>query len=223
MENQAYVILDLETGGLDCKINPITEIALIAVDSVTFKEITRFQTFVKPYDDLEYEEEALSTTGISRKDISLGMNADELVSVLVSLFSKLTPKGDRGKNFPLIVGHNIGFDIGFLKYLFKRVKKDLADYVYSSGFEVMCDDTLLLAKKRWLEGKHTLSACCKRVGVNIDDAHRAMNDVVATKKLYEYFVGLLREDKKAVKNQKISQSKDDGSPDVKEFREGFQF
>jgi DNA polymerase III alpha subunit (gram-positive type) len=143
------------------------------------------------------------------------------VRLLISLFKQLTPKGDRGKYFPLIVGHNIGFDISFLDYLFKRVGKNLNEYVSSSNNLIKCFDTLELAMAQNITGKHKLSNLSEKLGFEAPEAHRAMADVIMTKKLLEYYVGLLRTDKK-IKTVDLKE-KEAGNSEVEQFRKHFEF
>ena len=46
-----YKIYDCETGGLDFRKNPITQYACIILDPRTLKEVDRWVTFVKPYNN----------------------------------------------------------------------------------------------------------------------------------------------------------------------------
>jgi len=218
-----YLILDLETGGLSAEKNPITQIAILAVNAETLKEVTRLETFVRGYDDLEYEEIALQKTGITYKNINNGIDAKELVRILIILFDRLKPKGDRGKNAPIIIGHNINFDISFLEYLFKRVDKNLSEYVCSNSGRINAIDTQQLAQLQQTIGKHTLGACCERIGIETPDSHHAMNDVLATKKLLEYFISLIRGDKKTKLKKTEGQKEEIENTEAFEFRKSFEF
>ena len=48
------IVYDLETGGLDFKINPITEIAMVVIDLDTLKIEDTFTAMIKPHLDLEF-------------------------------------------------------------------------------------------------------------------------------------------------------------------------
>lgn len=60
-----YIVHDCETGGLDENLNPITQYAAIVLDYKTLKEVDRWETFVKPYNNLVIEQEALDRTMVS--------------------------------------------------------------------------------------------------------------------------------------------------------------
>jgi len=202
---QRYIILDCETGGLNCLENPITEIAMIAVDRVKFEEVNRWETFVKPYADLVISPKALQMTGISMDQINSGKSVDKMVDVMIKFFESVTPPHDRGRNKPLIVGHNVGFDIRFISKAFELVDKQLYNYVSSSAEDKYNPregdigrlDTMYLSREHWKDdGKFSLFACCKRIGIDIIDSHRAMNDVLATWKLLEFLMTRFSVDKK---------------------------
>jgi DNA polymerase III alpha subunit (gram-positive type) len=48
------IVYDLETGGLDYKVNSITEIAMVVIDLETLKVEDTFTTMIKPNFDLEF-------------------------------------------------------------------------------------------------------------------------------------------------------------------------
>ena len=202
---QKYLILDCETGGLNPLENPITEIAMIAVDKDTFREVNRWETFVRPYADLKLTKEALRGTGITMEQINNGKQLKNFVEMMIKFMDSISPKNDRGgRNNPLIVGHNVGFDIRFIRTAFSFVDKDLYDYVDASveaidklynpvknarEGDINRIDTLTLSRELWNDGgRHRLSDCCQRIGYEHIDSHRAMPDVIATKALLEYLI-----------------------------------
>ena len=77
-----YIVYDCETGGLDETKNPITQYACIVLDYKTLKEIDRFETFVKPYNDLIIEKEALDHTMVTMSDIKKGISIKDFINVL---------------------------------------------------------------------------------------------------------------------------------------------
>jgi DNA polymerase III alpha subunit (gram-positive type) len=226
--NQAIVIFDCETGELSCEENPITQIALIAIDSVTLKEINRFECFVKPYENLIIEKEALEGTQVSLSDINRGIEVKELVRVLIKFFESLTPKGDRGKNKPLLAGHNVTFDIAFLSRAFDFCRKDLSEYVHSNNKIITYLDTLPLSRIRFSQkGKFRLGLVCERFGIELNDAHGAMNDVVATMKVLLEHIKSLRGESKEDSNKTFKNKRngvqEESRSETSEYRARFQF
>lgn len=184
-----FICYDLETGGLDPSKNPITEIALIVYDFETLKEVDRFESLIKPYDNLTLEPKALEVTGITKEMLKGGENIEDIVEVLIALFETYTEGNSKFKLQPILVGHNIQkFDNPFLEYTFNRQGLDL--YTYIGGSQ----DTLNLGRARWAgqQKKFNLAACCKAAGIQVIDAHRAINDVEANKELHIYFINSMR-------------------------------
>lgn len=193
-----YIVLDTETGGLDKYANPMTQFAAVILDGVTLKEVDRWETYIKPYCDLKIEDEALKHTFVSMTDIKAGVKLDLWAKTFVS-FCKQHQHTAKSKEMGrlVIVGHNIPFDIGFIK-----VALMLAGYdeIYDDLIFPNFIDTFDLAKMMWGVGKDrdeklNLSACCERAGIKITDAHGAMNDVEATSALFKYFIKKLRANK----------------------------
>lgn len=185
-----YICFDVETGGLHSDLNPITEFAMIVYDNVKFEEKFRFECFVKPYDELIYDSAALKHTGITMEMIKQGETVDDLVSLLCDIFKQFTYGSSKFKYRPVLVGHNIAkFDIPFIEYIFKRKKLNLYDFI-----EHYKEDTLFLGRTKWAGkiNKFNLGACCKEAGIDLIDAHRAMNDVEANKLLHEFLIKSLR-------------------------------
>lgn len=178
------VVLDLETGGLNYKENPITEIAFYVVDMKTLKVIEQYQSFVQPYDGLVITEDALNATQLSMKQI----NSGELIHKVLNDFATIMSKHKKSKSTaPILVGHNLDeFDIPYFEYTFEQRNKNLYDYVSRSSF-----DTLKMAKlyERGMKGADKLSyklgVVCERYGIPLTGAHGALADVDATYKLFK--------------------------------------
>ena len=206
-----YICFDLETGGLDAQKNPITEFAMIVYKQENFEELFRFECFVKPYDNLVLEKEALYHTGITLEMLeNNGIEIDELVELVKEVFQQFT-EGKKIKYKPILVGHNIAkFDTGFLEYAFNRNGLNLHDYI-----EHYKEDTLFIARTKWcgVINKFNLTACCEQAGIQLIDAHRAMNDVEANKQLHEYLI-------KSLRNSNVQNV---GNNDTTTIRQTFQF
>lgn len=109
-----FSVLDLETTGLNAKRNAITEVTAIQYKNGV--EIGKYSTLIKPTEAIPDEVELL--TGISNDMVK---NAPALVMALSELSAFL------GQS-PIIVGHNVSFDMGFLK-----------EKISQSGLDVFAD------------------------------------------------------------------------------------
>lgn len=184
------MVLDNETGGLDRLLHPITQFAAILYDS-KFEEINRFSTFVKPYNNLQITEKALSKTMVTMAQINKGEDVKNFVSMLIQFAKQGRSKGGKRIKKSVIVGHNVTFDIGFLRYAFDLVGEKLEDHFESNNGEIDYLDTMKMAYQRWPKfssdesDKYNLTACCSRLNIKLHDAHGAMADVIATSKVYK--------------------------------------
>jgi DNA polymerase-3 subunit epsilon len=192
MSKNVLVVFDTETGGLKPKENPIMEIALVALDMKTLDEVGRWETLVKPYNGLKYDQAALDIHGISISEATnKGVSLEEMVATTIKFYKQFTPKGGRGGGRPILSGHNLPFDNGMLKEAFSLAGYNLFDFVLSNGEEISVFDTLPISKFVWpSEDKHTLGECCKRAGMGDFTAHRAMPDVIASCDLIRFFRSL---------------------------------
>lgn len=212
------IIYDIETGGLWAHNNPIIEIAMIGLDQ-DMKEVFRYEQFVKPYKgkdgvELKVEQGALNANNIDMREVmSKGIEGKDLYKDLVKIFKE----SKRGKfNKPILVGHNnCEFDNSFLEYLFDLYEKRERDtcqlWKYVSKFNF---DTMFFARQRTghvdTMANYQLGTCCSTYGIELLNAHRAMNDVEATKELYKKFISIIRSEGTIVEQRQ-------------RFRETFQF
>lgn len=199
-----YAVIDWETGGLSSLKNPVCEFAGLGINGITLEEILRYDNVVKPYDkSLLYEDGAMRVHGLTaevceRDGVPLRQLVDDICAFAMecNVFkSKIAP--------PIIVGHNVVFDIPFLENVFKRANVDIsqffATYENHKGERVLhYIDTMLLTKgadaHRDDKLKYSLEESTRRHGGDLVDSHRAMNDVIATAGLFRSFWAKLRSD-----------------------------
>lgn len=193
MAMNPIICLDFETGGLEAKKHATTQVAYQAFELDTYKPLLEFSTYIQPYANLEYQEAAMKYTGITFAQLASGMEIKEVIKKLCEDLKSITPSHTKK---PIIMGHNIGFDIGFLVFAFNFCKVDITKFFDCNHDIPKSIDTLSLAKQKWAADEKmtsfNLSSCCSKAGVEITDAHHAMNDVRATKELFFYFTNGLR-------------------------------
>lgn len=190
------VYCDFETGGLDPKTCAITEIALVVIAGDTCEEIGRYESLVYPYYDpkLEYNPKALEITGITIEALKAkGKPIKEVASEVIKLVDGARASHGDGKSHkPVFHAHNASFDLGFLQHLmhygdqmkaFEKCFQGKHDFY--GNFVPLVQDTIVLAKYAWSADRtmanYKLETCVNKVGIGLNDAHRAMNDIVATK------------------------------------------
>jgi DNA polymerase-3 subunit epsilon/ATP-dependent DNA helicase DinG len=153
----SIVALDLETTGLDVRRDAVIEIGAVHFRGSRIEDT--WSTLVNPGRPLPPMITAL--TGI---DDSMLAGAPRISSVLAELESFV---GD----YP-ILGHNVGFDLGFLnrKGLFQsNLSLDTFDIA-----------SVLLPSA----GRYSLTALASRLGVPVQTSHRALDDAMTTAYIY---------------------------------------
>lgn len=197
-----YLIFDWETGGLDAKKVAVTELAMIAMRADNFEEVGRISTYIQPYGNYEYQQQALDITGITYDDINSGIDIKDLVKQIIELCKKasFTKRKDAK---PILVAHNVLFDISFLQQVFDHTGEKLEDHIqgkkdFYGNFIPQYVDTVELSKNKWNREadeikNYKLETCCIKAGIDVVDTHRAINDTIALKELFIYLTKCLRQ------------------------------
>ncbi len=155
-----YISIDLETTGLNPKLDKIIEIGAVKV--VEGKVAATYSTFVNPGRKLE--ERIVELTGIQDSDLEKAPYIEEIFPELLIFLGDL----------PLL-GHSILFDYSFLK-------KAAVDQKLT--FEKQAVDTLKIARKYLTALEHrNLEYLCQYYEIP-HLAHRALADAEATDILY---------------------------------------
>ena len=157
----SYISIDLETTGLNPKLDKIIEIGGVKV--LDGKVTDTFSTFVNPA--MKLKEHVVELTGIRDEMLTDAPTLDEVMPKLLVFLEEL----------PLL-GHRVLFDYSFLKKA--AVDRKLT-------FEKNGLDTLKIAR-RYLPGleRRTLEFLCSHYGIG-HTAHRALGDAMATHELYQ--------------------------------------
>lgn len=156
-----YVSIDIETTGLNNDRDEIIEIAAIRFKGNEI--IGRFDSFVKPKGKIPKFIEYL--THISVEDLKSAPNVKEALQEFCSFI------GDS-----ILVGHNISFDLGFINtYLIRGGCFPLKNKNW---------DTAEIARIYLpTTSDHKLSTMVAYFGIELNNAHRADADAIATGKL----------------------------------------
>ena len=177
LEDVTYYVLDLETTGFSAVTEKITEIGIMKVKDG--EVLDEFSCFVNP--EKHIPQRVTEVTNIT----------DEMVAdaeTIEKVFPKMLEFIGNDKN-AVLVAHNAGFDIGFLKQNAKVLGYDF-DYTYL--------DTLSLAKDLFPEyKKYKLGKIADNLGIKVDVAHRALDDVDTTVKVFKVMLDML--DKRGAK------------------------
>ena len=192
-----YCVLDLETTGFSATNDRITEIGIMKVKN---KEvIDEFSCFVNP--ERHIPERVTEVTNITDEMVK---DAETIEQVFPKMLEFL---GDQENT--VIVAHNANFDVGFLKQNAKRLGYDF-DYSYL--------DTLSLAKDLFPDyKKYKLGKIAENLGIKVEVAHRALDDVDTTVKVFNVMIDMLKE-KGAKKLEDIDEVAADPAAKAEEYK-----
>lgn len=156
-----YVVFDFETTGLDSNKDEIIEIGAVKISKG--KIVSTFSAFIKP--SVAIPEEITELTHITEEMVA---DAPAINYVLPDFYKYCYGCG--------LVAHNIAFDYGFLSNIAKKMMYNFDNPQY---------DTMILARNK-LKGlkNYKLGTICEYLGVSLVGAHRAVNDCLATAKVF---------------------------------------
>ena len=158
IKNNKFVVFDLETTGLEYSAGAkILEIGAIKLENGEMTE--KFECFVNP--EMKIPKDATAVHGIKDDDVKDAYN----YSKVLRDFYKFT----RGC---YLVGYNVEFDYGFIKFYGKKC---------GYNFDNKRIDVLKMATKN-VKGitRFKLGLVADALGVSLENAHRAINDTRAT-------------------------------------------
>ena len=160
-----FAVLDVETTGLRPQgYDRIVEIALVRMDD-TYQSIDEWVTLVNPERDLG----PTSIHGVTGRDVALAPTFAEIAGDVLERLADA-----------VIVGHNIRFDLAFVRAEVRRV-----------GYELPLVDglcTLALSCSLGFDSARSLGACCQQVGVAHEGSHSALGDARATARLLRAYL-----------------------------------
>ncbi len=160
MTERVYVALDLETTGLDAGRDAIIEIGAVRFQGATI--LDRFVTFVNPQRAVPLRIQQI--TGICDDDVAAAPTIAQILPELMAFVSA---------DVAAVVAHNAGFDLSFLRAAGLDFRRPAMD-----TFELA---SILLPGM----ASYSLSELCRSLHVPLADAHRALDDAMATAELFD--------------------------------------
>ncbi len=157
MEGATYVVLDVETTGLNTATDMIIEIGAVRIENGV--EVEEFSQLINP--ERPIPEKVVELTGIND-----GMLRDKpTIDQVIHDFAKFCEGA-------VLVAHNAAFDMAFFDRAFRAA---------SIPFEHPKLDTLTLVRNLYVGQKSfKLGNMCKFLGISLSKAHRAVHDSRAT-------------------------------------------
>ena len=179
--------LDVETTGLDCRKHGLREVGfIIEIDGVEVdKGVFKINPFTYTTKDVVIDDYALEISKVSIEDLESYDSSSYCFKELMKKLVKYVNVNDKNDCF-VIAGYNTAFDIGFIKEWFKEMGlldsyKDLFHYKSLDVFSIV-----FALRHIGLNSAENdkLETICNYFDIQIE-AHNALSDIEATKKLYE--------------------------------------
>lgn len=159
--SDSFCVFDTETTGLSSTTDKITEIAACKVKDG--KIIDQFNTFVNP--ERKIPENVQKLTRIT----------DDVVKDAPTIDKALPMFLDFAKD-SIFVAHNSKFDMGFITHSAKNIGIKIQNKVI---------DSLTIAREFFETYQdHKLGTIAENLGIDLEGAHRADNDAIATAKVF---------------------------------------
>jgi ribonuclease T len=178
-------VVDVETGGFECERHALLEIAvqLVEVDAQGFLSPGELvSTHVEPFPGAEIDPRSLEVTGIVIDHPFRGARTER--AALDHIFVPIRAAMRRhGCQRAILVGHNAGFDLGFVNAAARRCGHKRNPFHPFSTF-----DTVSLAGMAF--GQTVLSKAVQAAGMSWDndEAHSAVYDTERTTQLFCHIV-----------------------------------
>ena len=177
LEEVSFVVLDLETTGLNSRKDRMLSLGAIRVDNLEMKVGERMEYFVRQ--ESYSPNQSIGIHGIMPGQAAAGIEEDELLKKLLLFLGRR-----------VIVGHHIGFDVAILNRAMKRV--------YGKPLQNKVIDTVQLVRK-WdslsFNRPHRnlgLDEVCRRWNIPLHERHTAAGDAFLTAILFLKLCGKLQ-------------------------------
>lgn len=168
IEEETYVVFDIETTGFDPYNDKIIEIGAVKLKGN--KIIDRYSTFINP--ERKIPEEIIKLTNITDDMVKDSPTIEEELPNFLKFVENAT-----------LVAHNASFDVGFITQKSKLINIDISPTVI---------DTLQWSRNiRKDKSRHGLKAICKDYGIDLDNHHRAVDDAEATAEVFKKFINIV--------------------------------
>ena len=193
LDDITYCVFDLETTGISFRTEKITEIGIMKVRNG--EVIDSFETFVNPEKPIPIRVQEI--THITDDMVKDAPTIEEIMPKVLEFF------GDS-----VLVAHNADFDTSFIKYNCDKM---------GLKFDNTYLDTLRLAKDLFPDyKKYKLGIIAENLGIKVEVAHRALDDVDTTVKVFNVMMKMLKD--KGIKTLEEMDKAEEGKANFKKLK-----
>jgi DNA polymerase III epsilon subunit family exonuclease len=181
------LIIDVETTGIDPISDTLVQLAALILDKKTLDICHEFSMFIRP--ETTISENAKATHGLDEKTLR---HAEDSCTVLQK-FQNFAPPT------VLLAGHNVSFDVNFLKNAYARCNLSFPfDYhtidIWSIAFFILGASGVKLET-------YSLSVLAKYFGISRREKHDALEDVCVSARILKYLFELIDGNMELIRGQ----------------------
>ena len=184
--------VDTETTGLDTQRHFAFQISYLIEENNVILRSRTLEFRPERYELYEFSKEAEDIHGYSRDKIISLQPEKTAFAVLLGDLKRY------GKKRLTLAGYNINFDIRFLKAIFDRNKaaNSLDSSAFYKYFDYMHFDMLQFVQAYRIAGIISLphidlESICRYFGINTEEAHNSMIDILNTKAVFDRMSGMI--------------------------------
>ncbi len=192
------VVVDVETGGFNCKTDALLELAAVLLrinEDGVIEPYQTISTHVIPFDGANIDEKSLEINGIDPwHPLRAARPESDALGFLFSPIRKAVKENACSR--AILVGHNAFFDLSFLNAAVERAGIKRNPFHPFSSFDTVTLSGMAL-------GQTVLARAVKAAGLewNTDDAHSAVYDTRKTAELFCHIVNRWEELHQTIEQQ----------------------
>ncbi len=177
---------DLETTGVNHKVNAIHQIAIIVEIDGRVEE--RLDWKVAPFEGAKIDDKALKIGGVTLEQIQAYPPHEQVYSNLLNLLGKYIDRYNKEDKFHLVGYNNRYFDDHFLRSWFERMGDIyFGSWFWSDSLDVMVLASQYLSSVRSKMLNFNLATVAAQLGIVLDEGklHDGMYDGEITRQVYK--------------------------------------
>ena len=196
-----YCVIDTETTGLDSE--PLAEAIEVAFQILSYKDlsvIAKFKSLIKPQNiDLDkqipkWAVMAFKVNNISIEELKSAPSAEEVCEKIIGIFNAAKK--------PIIVAQNSAFDMEMLNRLFNSCGYKFDKYTWRPVIDLYAISHLLWIYDAGMPNLK-LQTIAEKMDVKVENAHRAMGDVIVTANIFRKFMLFFKDKGNEISDVKI--------------------
>ncbi|MGL6025290.1 MAG: 3'-5' exonuclease [Cetobacterium sp.] len=179
------LFIDTETGGINEKENSLLSIALICWEDK--KVVDKLEIFIKE-ESYNVTEKAMEINGLNLEKLKkYGLEKKVAVEKINSFILK-----NFKEEKAVLCGHNVGYDIRFLKELYNKIEKNYEEFISYRSLDTASIFRFLTIAGKFKEKKiNSLDDAIKYFNIPFENRHTAMGDIEKTVQIFNELIKIV--------------------------------